>query len=435
MKYRYLVLLTVIIGGAAALFSATMGNLGRANAHHDVHFNAYYWTEWAYAPLTPVNAYDCIEQNNALQGAANEWNATGMVSIATQVNNCNTTANGIRWLAGNSGCYGTVALNTSDYKPNYLDPDTLQAGTFRALKVDVVIGTDCPDGDSMCAGWYTPCDVLTHEMGHGLGLADHYSDNCNGCGPNSTNFTYPVATIMDYPHRTDIQQHDRDDISSLYRRGPYSPSGLAASSENFHRINMGWTDRAHNEATFYVDQSYDGGAYVNVGTTPGTEPPALNLFGRDVTKPGKQYCFRVYGRTSWGVAGANSSVSCTTPPDSVGLISGSFPAGATNVALCWDAAPSAAGVTHYYVHRRRNLNGTIYVSTHLAWPNTSCFGKVLWNHTVSSTAQTYHFSVRGCDSWGCSDYRDMTNPSYQWVRLPWNGTGNSGTPDSLYHTH
>jgi hypothetical protein len=156
--------------------------------------------------------------------------------------------------------------------------------------------------------------------------------------------------------------------------------------------------------------------------------------------PGQQYCYRVYGRNSWGGSGAFSGSDCVTPPHAVGSgITGSFPAGSTSIGLCWNPAPSSAGVTGYYVIvRRDNGNGTFTTNLYLESTSTDCFGngKVAWLGSVSSSTYKYHFAVRGCDgSWGCSNYRDMTTPNYQWVRLPWSGSGNTGSPTSSYHSH
>ena len=91
-KLRAAVVVGAVVCGVVAAFVSAGQQVPAAQAHHDVHFNSYYWSEWAYTPLTPVNAYDCISQNSALQGAANESNATGYVLISTQLNNCNMNA-------------------------------------------------------------------------------------------------------------------------------------------------------------------------------------------------------------------------------------------------------------------------------------------------------------------------------------------------------
>ncbi len=433
----------------SALFVIAIGYAHSTEAHHDVHYNSYYWQEWAYWPLTSVNAYDCIDQNNALQGAASEWNASGYVLITTQIAICDLNQNGIRWRQGTAQCYGSVALAAWDAKTNYLDPDSLTPPTNRALRVDVTIGTTCPDGDSTCAGWYSPCDVLTHELGHALGLADHYLNACLGCGPSHTVFSYPnppvngtpaanIPTTMDYPHVTSIQPHDSGDLNTLYRRAPFSPGGLDVSYENFHRINMGAVDRAHNETAFYIERSVGGGSY-DVQQILGRDPSPF-IYGQDVTAPGQSYCYRIKGLNDWSGSGAYSSSDCTTPPHAVGSgITGSFPSGSTSVGLCWNPAPSGSGVTGYYVLRRRNNgNGTYTNKLYLEPTDTDCYGngKVAWIGSVSSTSYKYHWSVKGCDgAWGCSEYRDMTSPSYAWVRLPWTGSGNSGSPNSGYHSH
>jgi hypothetical protein len=234
---------------------------------------------------------------------------------------------------------------------------------------------------------------------------------------------------MDYPHITNIAPHDTWNVDRKYRLAPFGPWDLAAFAQDFRRINMGWRDRSHNESQFTVQESVAGGGYSSVGTVPKDQ----ELFGRNILSPGKQYCYRVYPLNSWGLSGANSNASCATPPHSVGTIGGSFPTGSTNIALCWNKVENS-GVTYYVVHRRRYYNGTYYNSTYTVQPNTGCYGQNLWQHTVSSTYQKYHWSVKGCNQEGCSNYRDMTSPNAYWVYLPYNGqTG--GTPNTDYHSH
>lgn len=461
---RVLLLRAILLAAGAIVFAVLIFQVRRAVAHHDVHYNNWYWREWAYTPLVSVPVNDCgITQDVSAQGASDEWNATGYVVTSTTLNSsiCNTDPVGIRWFS-TTGSGGFVQSGYIQPQPNYLDPDPPYSPvTNYAVKINIFIGSRLGDGDGACGtagggqAWYSPCDTLTHEFGHALGLADHYYNASSGAGPSYYVFSYPTTpgtvnspptqvpsvgvtpTIMDYPHRTDIQQHDRDDVNTLYRRAPFSPWNMSASWVNFHRINTSWTDRSHNETTFYVDQSFAGGAYVNVAS-PGTDVTSAAV---DITKPGDSYCYRAYGRNSWALAGANSNTSCTTPPNAVGTgaIGGSFPAGSTSVALCWNPAPANAGVTGYFVVRRRKTisTGSITSTYYLESTTTDCYGTaVLWTGTVTnSTNYTYHWAVKGCDGSFCSDYKDMTSPSYQWVKLPWTGSGNSGSPTSGYHPH
>lgn len=433
---RLVAFAVLLIGALAAIGAWTA-----VRATDGIHQNTYYWDEWAYAPLRAVNAFDCVTQNNAIASAANEWNATGLVSLNTRTDVCDTTSNGIVWRpnSGTANSYVVVDLYVPEYNPDMLDPDPVSPTPplRKLLHVTIRLGSLLPDGDSTCANYYAPCDVATHEMGHAVGLGDHYTHDGNGyplcTAPGGTPtpdcFSYGTPTVMDYPHITNIATHDTWNVDRKYRLAPFGPWDLAAFAQDFRRINMGWRDRSHNESLFTVQESVAGSGYSSVGTVPKDQ----ELFGRNIVSPGKQYCYRVYPLNSWGFSGANSNSSCVTPPHSVGTIGGSFPTGSTNIALCWNKVENA-GVTYYVVHKRRYYNGTYYNNTYTVPPNTGCYGQNLWQHTVSSTYQRYHWSVKGCNSEGCSNYRDMTSPNAYWVYLPYNGQ-KSGTPNSDYHSH
>jgi hypothetical protein len=271
-------------------------------------------------------------------------------------------------------------------------------------------------------------------MGHALGLGDHYTHNSN-LDPYCC-FTYGPAgtTIMDYPHVTTIANHDTTDLSTLYRIAPYNEWPLSASALNFHRINLGWGDRSHNERNHFVEEQPYGGSFSYVGDAgrDGT------TFGREVSSPGYGYCYRTRPRNDWGLHGSYTSNFCVNTPHAVQNVIGAF-GGGSNFNVCWDPAISGSGVTSFKILRQRWNNGAVTNTVSTVAPNAGCFGLVLFQGSVAA-ADWYHIAVRGCDASGvCSSYWDMHNPDNYWVWLPcWGNNSNcaySSITSSWYHNH
>src|SRR5687767_2305167 len=110
----YVVISCAVLLAIAAAATGVALSTRTVAAHHDVHFNNYYWEEFASSPLVQVPAYDCgISQDAALQNAAAEWNASGYANVATSLYyNCGANPYGIRWMAEGTGC--TPHVNAAD---------------------------------------------------------------------------------------------------------------------------------------------------------------------------------------------------------------------------------------------------------------------------------------------------------------------------------
>jgi hypothetical protein len=429
-----------------------------AHATDGIHLNGHYWDQWAYAPATAVNAYDCVTQNQGIQTAANKWNATGLVSITTLVDNCNTSANGIVWRpkTGTTGCDSYVVNDGSTLQGGVLDPDLVTAGTLSMdYHATIYLGPGCPaDGQTTCAGYYSPCDVPTHELGHALGLGDHYTHDSGGnplcttvnLTPTADCFSYkelngvynpngtPVAAIMDYPHIANLAYHDTGDATRLYRLAPFNEYPVNPSALNFHRVNITWGDRSHNETNHMVEERPYAGSYAFAGST-GKNGTSL---AKDVSSPGYNYCYRLRPLNSWSTFGAYTGDYCVNTPHAVQNVAGAF-GGGSNFGLCWNVAASGSGVTSYRVLRQRYNNGSVVNTIYTVSANTSCYGSVLFSGSTAY-ADWHHFAVRGCDAAGvCSPYWDMKSPNYYWVYMPCSGNNAncsySGSPTSWYHAH
>lgn len=268
-------------------------------------------------------------------------------------------------------------------------------------------------------------------MGHALGLGDHYNHDTGG-NPYCC-FTYGPenTTIMDYPHVSTVRVHDTDDLSRLYRLAPFNEYPVSPSALNFHRVNITWGDRSHNETNHMVEERPYGGSYAFAGST-GKNGTAL---AKDVSSPGYNYCYRLRPLNSWSAYGAYTPDYCVNTPHAVQNVLGAF-GGSNNYSLCWSVAGSGSGVTSYRVLRQRYNGGSVVNTIYTVPANTSCYNLVLFSGSIAS-ADWHHFAVRGCDSGGvCSNYWDMTNPNTYWVYLPCGASCSLfGSPNTWYHAH
>jgi hypothetical protein len=130
---------------------------------------------------------------------------------------------------------------------------------------------------------------------------------------------------------------------------PKAPTALTAVAQSGPKVTVGWTDNAVNEASFALERSTDGGAFVEIAAPqakPGTGS-SMTYVDTDVT-PGSTYGYRVAAVNLVGRS-ANSNIDTAVVPavtltaPTIGSATAARQSQSERVTVTWSAAPTATG--------------------------------------------------------------------------------------------
>lgn len=375
------------------------------------YLNGQYWPNWAYLPLTTPPAYNCTPYD--VSGGISAWNNTTLVSIGSA--------------APATDC-------TGDQRVNFEDPaEHSWCGVCQGEVHNFTIFRQVKNPETETVGYYqiTRSDVhlkwglkqlgpttVAHELGHVVGLTDQYSYDQNG-NPVCSGGT---ASLMDLCGYTTPQTQDIAYVTWAYRRPPFSPDSFGATAIAFNRVSLTWVEGSHNERRFRIERSLNGGAWTWV------EDAARDAQNwGDPAQPNTSNCYRVRAENDWNNVGPWVYSPCPTTPHAVGTVSGVF--NGSNISMCAGRISGSGATSYKFLTYRWS---TAQAITRTVSDNQSCYGAVLW---LGSLANDYwHLAVAGCNAYGCSGYRDMTNPNQYWTLMPGGGSG-GGSGSTNYHSH
>lgn len=404
----------LLVGVATLALALAAGTVSQrpASALDQGHLNNWYWPAFSYSPLTTVNVYECINQDPG--GGPFAWNITGLTAYSAPISSCSPPAtNRVYYRQGGPAFCEGFTENVNDYTVTWIkDPESGGVPFYPTYAVNIDIPTACSSGST----------VYAHELGHSNGLHDHYTEGTGDCSNN-----FVPATIMDCPGYTSVQPHDKTDMTLQYRSGPFNPDTFGATVQAFNKIRLTWQERSHNERQFRVESSPYGGSYSFLGNAP-RDAGSFNNYGPSV-KPATRYCYRTRAEGDFGNIAAFATIACPTAftPDSAGTVSGVFNGSTASICV---GRIAGSGATQYKILAWRYTTNQL-----LTWiinDNQSCYGAVLF--TAGLASDYYHFAAAGCNSSGCSEYRDMTNPNQYWTYMP-GGINAGGSTNSNYHPH
>ncbi len=166
-----------------------------------------------------------------------------------------------------------------------------------AQKLFVVVN----DG-AQCVGAVNFAEVMTHEIGHGLGFGHHHDSNAT-----------MYSQCCHYPRGAALAATDSTCAAYLYPdqnqpSPPSAPTSLAATITGENQIMLTWTDTATNENGFHVYRS-TGGGFALISVT------AANV--QSFVDTGIAACttaqYRVTAFNEGGESSASNTTSATTP--------------------------------------------------------------------------------------------------------------------------
>ncbi len=163
---------------------------------------------------------------------------------------------------------------------------------------------------------------------------------------------------------------------------PAAPSNLAATTVNYGRIDLNWTDNSNNESSFGIQRTIDTTSWSTVANLPANTTSDSDSGLVD----GSMYFYRVYASNLGGNSGYSNMSSAVTPMKPPTNLTATQVVGG-NVKLTWnDNSGSELG---YYIERKTGASGT-YAVTDSVGTNTALF-----TDTTGVPGNVYFYRVRG----------------------------------------
>ncbi len=230
-------------------------------------------------------------------------------------------------------------------------------------------------------------ELLTHELGHTLGL-----------GHSSVRNAVMFRSIHDDGRGASLNSDDRAGIAVLYGGSGGggvtvdAPSGLAATVLSSTTIRLSWVDNSNNETSFRIERKQGSGSFSEVGNV------AANVTTFDSTglSPDTAYTFRVRARSGSSNSSYSNQVTATSAPSGPAAPSNLHATNrtASAITLAWN--DNSTDETNFLIERR-DFGGFVLVGT--VGANTTTF-----TDGGLATTTRYEYRVRATNASGDSPY-------------------------------
>lgn len=320
-------------GGIALLsLGALVALAGAASAHH----RHSYFFHWANFPSSAIPVYACSPVSaTAVQTVITNWNSNGgLGTVLSYGGSSCASSSGITVRQDTSLCSGcgNLTYTAATNRPQEILKDSTQQGRVFYQGVSGQLKLTAANANSYST---TDMSVIAHEIGHALGLNEHYVDvtGINNCSNPS------VTTVMDCVGAdSGPYAHDAADEQARWAVAPWGTGAIWITGDTGGAtLTLNWADINDNETSY---TAYKNGVAASTDAQDSVSHFFSGLIGGE--------CFQVLAA---GVSGSNWSSSicrsgAAAPSAPSGVSASVSPNNYTGL-LSWTT--NAASYTHEFV--------------------------------------------------------------------------------------
>ncbi len=191
-------------------------------------------------------------------------------------------------------------------------------------------------------------EIMTHELGHALGIAHSCADEASGSCNDLTDQAIMRALAHGDGRGGALNRDDRNAVRALYPLtgpagpvGPAAPSGLAVTAISQTELELRWQDRSGDETGFEIHERMVDSEFMRIATLPAN---TTSVVIEDIP-PATFRAYQVIATNNRGSSNPTLEVGattlapvaeCTEDGDTVCLSQGRF-----RVELQWESADDA----------------------------------------------------------------------------------------------
>ncbi|MBI2765689.1 MAG: hypothetical protein HYX53_07245 [Chloroflexi bacterium] len=351
------------------------------------HHRHQYYYHFASYPGATVAVYRCSPVSaSAVQTVVANYNANGGIGTTLSYggDSC-TSATGIvvkedTGLGAGSGYFQFTAATN---RAREIMKDSTQLGR---VYYQGVSGQYRLSGANAVSYNGSDKAVIAHEIGHGLGLLEHYVDvtGINNCANPS------VSTVMDCSGAdTGPLSHDAADLYSRWSTSPWGTGAIWITNDagaGDTAITLNWADINDNETSYSI---YKNGSFLQYANADAESANITGLSGGE--------CF--YLIASNGIGTNTSSQICRSGPSAPSAPSGASISVTPNnytALLSWTTNASASAYTHEFVtvYAGGSVVAQYYVPNH----GTGAYSQSITLGQYDSLPATYSMEVYTCNA-------------------------------------
>lgn len=297
---------TRLLGLAVVVAASLLVTMSAASAHHRHHY-PYHFSSF---PGSTIAVYRCSPvSTSAVQTVVANYNSNGgLGTILTYGGDGCSSVNGIVVKEDTGLCAGCGRLDADAFssRPHEILKDGTQQG--RVFYNSIVGQYKLTQATALTVSGSNK-SIIAHEIGHALGLHEHYVDvtGINNCANPS------VTTVMDCSGSDEgPASHDAADLYSRWATSPWGTGAIWITNDSGGgdtAVTLNWADINDNETSHSI---YKNGSFLQYANADDESSNITGLSGGE--------CFYIIA--SNGIGTNTSSQICRTGPSAPSAPSG-----------------------------------------------------------------------------------------------------------------